>query len=120
MASPTVEDISTELEQLRQQIAADERELIAQDSSAKDRLELLREPYARRNFLENELKAHRMFPFGFAFRSFSHRSLLSFALYLFCASRLFLIGVQWSVRTEMPLVGMARLAPTQVWWSLLQ
>jgi len=60
--SRTVEDITTELEQLKQQIAADERELIEKQCPAEKRLELLREPYARRNFLENELKAERMFP----------------------------------------------------------
>jgi len=61
MTSRTVEDISTELEQLKQQIAADERELIAKKCPVEKRLELLREPYSRQKFLENELTAqHRL------------------------------------------------------------
>jgi len=52
MSSPTIEEISTEL---KQRIAADEVELIGNGYPAEKRLELLREPYARRNFLEQKL-----------------------------------------------------------------
>jgi len=104
MASRTVEhiirdlnEIKVEIETLKQQIAADEKESKTAEFKALSeaerlaRLQGLNHDKVRLNNLDADkknLEKERMFLISLLL-SVSRRSLLSFALFLFCASRLF-------------------------------
>jgi len=103
--SRTVEVISTELNAIKDEIQTGKQHIRSEYEALK---KLEKQPSEAKELLirqnlagvqkqleiaqahEQKLEAERMFPLGFAPRSFSHRSLLSFDLFLFCLLWLFL------------------------------
>jgi len=80
----SVEDISRELKQKKDEIKKVEQDI----DNAKSDEERLQQAIRLNHLFDKEenLEKQRMFPLGFAPRSFSHCSPVLFALFVFCAS----------------------------------